>query len=668
MDPQESRQPQQQRSGPGTPGRRGVLVWILVLSALLLWLGRGALGGAQAIPYSEFRAHLARGEVLELAIGESEIRGRLKTPAASAGEAASEEPAAQPPAAAPPPAGSQPDREAAVAGRDQGVPFRTVRVEDPELLAALEASGVPYAGERSNLLGPLLFTWLLPLGVGLLVLAWLFRSGARGAGSQMMGFGKSKARLVAEEGTGVTFEDVAGCDEAKRELSQMVEFLKHPARYTRLGGRIPKGVLLLGPPGTGKTLLARAVAGEASVPFFSITGSDFVEMFVGVGAARVRDLFVQATARAPCIVFIDEIDAIGRQRGVSMGVVNDEREQTLNQLLSEMDGFENNSGVILLAATNRPEILDKALIRPGRFDRQVVLDAPDLLGRRAILGVHARGKPLADDVDLARVARATPGMCGADLANAMNEAALLAADRRHEALSQQDIEDAVEKVVAGPELRSRRLEPDEKRRVAYHEAGHALVAWHVPESDPVQKISIVPRGRAALGYTLQLPEQEHFLRTRGELCARLTVLLGGRAAEELALGDVSTGAEDDLRVATDIARQMVCVFGMSARIGLPHCARPGDGVFLGGNGALVRDCSEATSLVVDEEVRELLEAARERARAVLAAQREVLERLTAELLERETLDRPAFTEIVQAAAAPSCDARPDLNRADPVPS
>jgi cell division protease FtsH len=443
----------------------------------------------------------------------------------------------------------------------------------------------------------------------------------------------------------VTFTDVAGCDEAKRELGQMVEFLKNPSRFTALGGRIPKGVLLLGPPGTGKTLLARAIAGEAGVPFFSLSGSDFVEMFVGVGAARVRDLFEQAKSRAPCIVFVDEVDAIGRQRGVSMGVVNDEREQTLNQLLAEMDGFENNAGVILLAATNRPEILDKALLRPGRFDRQVVLDAPDLVGREAILRVHVRGKPLAKDVDLKGVARVTPGMAGADLANVVNEAALLAADRHRASIAQQDLLEAVERVVAGPERRSRRLEPDEKRRVAYHESGHALVAARVEHPEPVQKVTIVPRGRAALGYTMQLPEQEHYLRTREELLDRLTVLMGGRAAEELVFGDVSTGAEDDLRAATDLTRRMVCTLGMSERIGLAHCARQAEGVYLGGEGPLVRDCSEQTLREIDQEVRSILETAREHAGALLEAERELLECIAAELLEKETLDRAGFERL-----------------------
>jgi cell division protease FtsH len=486
----------------------------------------------------------------------------------------------------------------------------------------------------------------------------LLRTTGRSAGAQAIGFGRSKAKLVPEKGTGVTFEDVAGCDEAKAELREMVAFLKDPKRFTALGARIPKGVLLLGPPGTGKTLLARAMAGEAGVPFFSINGSDFVEMFVGVGAARVRDLFDQAKAKAPCIVFVDEVDAVGRQRGVSMGVVNDEREQTLNQLLSEMDGFEANSGVILLAATNRPEILDRALLRAGRFDRQVVLDSPDRTGREAILRVHARGKALAPDVDLSRIAQSTPGMSGADLANALNEAALAAAQAGGKEIHQVDVEQAIERVVAGPERRSRRLGADEKRRVAYHESGHAIVAAHCEHADPIRKISIVPRGRAALGYTLMLPEEDQLLRTREQLQDRLTVLLGGRAAEILRLGGPSTGAQDDLETATALARQMVTMFGMSERVGLPCWARPADGRFLPVEGALQRDCSEATAREIDEEVRRLLDEAYERARDLLVGHVEELERVARELLERETLDRGRFDELLaDSACVPETDHR-----------
>ena len=373
-----------------------------------------------------------------------------------------------------------------------------MRVEDPKLTEELQAANVKFRGERPSMMSQFLVSWIVPLGI--MVLIWSF-IGRRlgGAGESILSFGKSKARLVAEKETGVTFSDVAGCDEAKYELQEVVDFLKHPERYKAIGASIPKGVLLIGPPGTGKTLLAKAVAGEAHVPFYSLSGSDFVEMFVGVGASRVRDLFQQAKAKAPCIVFIDELDAIGRQRGVHVGAVNDEREQTLNQLLVEMDGFAANAGVIVLAATNRPDVLDRALLRPGRFDRQVLVDAPDIDGREAVLRVHARNKKIAQEVDLRRVAQSTSGFSGADLANAINEAALLAARRHGKEICQKDLEDAVEKVVAGPERKSRRLREEEKRRVAYHEAGHALVAAFSEFADPVHKISIIPRGRAAYG-------------------------------------------------------------------------------------------------------------------------------------------------------------------------
>lgn len=393
-----------------------------------------------------------------------------------------------------------------------------------------------------------------------------------------MSFGQSRARLVADRDTGVTFDDVAGCDEAKYELQEVVDFLKNPQRYIALGAKIPKGVLLVGLPGTGKTLLSRAVAGEARVPFFSLSGSDFVEMFVGVGAARVRDLFNQAQQQAPCIVFIDELDAIGRERGVHVGAVNDEREQTLNQLLVEMDGFQPNVGVILLAATNRPEVLDKALLRPGRFDRQVVIDAPDLVGREAILKVHCRGKPLGDDVDLRRIAQGTPGFSGADLANTVNEAALLAARRNSNVITHKDLEEAVEKVVAGPERKTRRLDEQGKRRVAYHEVGHALVATYSPHADPVHKISIIPRGRAALGYTLQLPADDQFLLTRADLLDRVKGLLGGRASEELVFGEVSTGAENDLVAKELIQRESLDAAAFRELLGEEKGKKEGTGL------------------------------------------------------------------------------------------
>ena len=595
------------------------LLWLILLALALFWLGpfAGTKGSVRTLTYRDFLTHLAAGEVRDVRVAEHEVRGVVSL---------AEEEGAEP----------------------TDVDFRAVRIEDPELAARLEEAGVDYTGERENPLWSLLLSWLFPIALLVVLFVWLGRS-ARTAGTQMMGFGRSKAHIVPETGTGVTFDDVAGCDEAKQDLREMVEFLKNPGRFTALGAKIPKGILLLGPPGTGKTLLARAVAGEAAVPFFSMSGSSFVEMFVGVGAARVRDLFVQAKAKVPCIVFIDEIDAVGRQRGVQMGVVNDEREQTLNQLLSEMDGFEENSGVILLAATNRPEILDRALLRPGRFDRQVVLDAPDRAGREAILRVHARGKPLAPGTDLGEIARATPGMSGADLANAMNEAALATARDMRKSITQADIEQAIERVMAGPERRSRRLDAEEKRRVAFHEAGHAVVASTCPHSDPVQKVSIVPRGRAALGYTLQLPETEQYLRTTEELRDRLRVLLAGRAAEELVLGEASTGAQDDLATATALARQMVCMFGMSDRLGLPHCARPAEGVFLRGDGALQRDCSEATAREIDEEVRRILDEARESAHALLVENRRALDSVAATLLEQETLDKTELERLLEGA-------------------
>jgi cell division protease FtsH len=601
--------------------QRGFLLFLLFLTAAL-WFSTRAGPGARVLSYAEFRDKLASGEVTELFVASDEVRGSLILP---------------------------PDERKEAADEPRLEPFRTIRLEDPDLVDELERAAVEYTAVPDSGWGQWLSLWLFPLGM-LLLLFFFLRTGARSGGAQVMGFSKSKARLVPEEGVGVDFRDVAGCDEAKAELRAVVEFLKNPGRFTALGASIPRGVLLLGPPGTGKTLLARALAGEAQVPFFSISGSDFVEMFVGVGAARVRDLFVQAKGRAPCIVFIDEIDAVGRQRGVHMGVVNDEREQTLNQLLAEMDGFEGNSGVILLAATNRPEVLDRALLRPGRFDRQVILDSPDRAGRRAILGVHARTKPLDSDVNLDQLARVTPGMSGADLANTLNEAALRAASMRHERVSQEDIDYAVEKVVAGPERRSRRLAPEQKRRVAYHEAGHALVASSCEHADPVQKISIVPRGRAALGFTMQLPDEEPFLATRSELVDRITVLLGGHAAEGLVFGETSTGSQDDLQTATDLARQLVCLFGMSRSLGPAHSARPVEARYLGGNGVLQRDCSEETAREIDEEVRAFLDQALERARGLLSGSRDRLDRIAEALVEQESLDRVAFVRLLEGNA------------------
>ncbi|MBK8261045.1 MAG: ATP-dependent zinc metalloprotease FtsH [Nannocystis sp.] len=613
----------------GVPRRRprwASAWWLILLFALVwAWQELGPAASVRALSYSEFKAHVAAGEITELTLGAEELRGKVALK--------------EPPADGP-----------------QEFAFRAARVDDPKLVEALEAHGVDFIGEPPALFGRVLLVWLLPLA--LVFGLWTLLSRRMGAAAgQALSFGKSKAKMVAATESGVTFADVAGCEEAKQELMEVVDFLKNPARYRALGAKIPKGILLVGPPGTGKTLLARAVAGEAQVPFFSLSGSDFVEMFVGVGAARVRDLFEQAVQSAPCIIFIDELDAVGRQRGVQMGAVNDEREQTLNQLLVEMDGFAANSGVILLSATNRPDVLDRALLRPGRFDRQVVLDAPDMEGRLAILRVHTQGKPLAEGADLAEIARRTPGFAGADLANAMNEAALLAARRGRAAITQLDLEDAVEKVIAGPERKSRRLREQDRRRIAYHEVGHALVARSCDGADPVRKVSIIPRGQAALGYTLQIPAEDQLILTRGALIDRLKGLMGGRAAEQLVFGEASSGAENDLERATALARQMVAVLGMSERLGLARCGQRDGGQYLGGLGVpLQRDCSEQTAREIDEEVRGLLDRAYQDALAALRAQRSTLDRVAAALLERETLDEHELDQLVAAEATPHAPA------------
>jgi cell division protease FtsH len=632
------------RQGP--QWRFFIIYFLVTILALWGWQELFERVSVRTIPYSEFKNYLARGEVTEAIIKQNEIEGRIvPKPASPPAAEASPSPGAEHSPEQP----AKPEQPATLDKSPQETPapfiFRTERVEDPDLVSQLQAAGVKFAAERPGFLSQLLGGWILPIAI--IFIFWSLLSRRMGAaGQSIFSIGKSGARLVADADTKVTFGDVAGCDEAKFELKEVVDFLKNPKQYEDLGARIPKGVLLVGPPGTGKTLLARAVAGEAKVPFFSISGSDFVEMFVGVGAARVRDLFQQAKNHSPCIIFIDELDAIGRQRGVHVGAVNDEREQTLNALLVQMDGFEPNTGVILLAATNRPEVLDRALLRPGRFDRQVVVDAPDLDGREAILKVHSRDKRLSADVDLRRVAAATAGLSGADLANILNEAALLAARRHGRDINQHDLEDAIEKVVAGPERRSRRLNEEDKRRVAYHEVGHALMAAHHPDTDPVHKISIVPRGRAALGYTMQLPSEDQFLLTRTELVHRIEGLLGGRAAEEVVFGEVSTGAQNDLERATAMARQMVALYGMSDRVGLPNCAQRQPS-FLDGQGFQIqRDCSEETAKVIDEEVRRLLALAYQQAKETLSTNRDQLERVTAELLKSETIDGPTFYKLL----------------------
>jgi cell division protease FtsH len=642
----------------------------MMMTMLWVWQESFRQLAVHTIPYSEFKQDLTNGEVVDCAVGEDDIVGKIQPkpaenrevkklaeetgkapakpevekPTTEAGTTPTKPKASTESERNAPQAGTKP--ESSKASAPQAYAFRTERVDDPDLVRDLEKAHVKFAGVRPSFLSQFLWTWILP--IGLIYLLWrFFAKRMQGFGQSVMSFGSSRAKLVADKGTKVTFDDVAGCEEAKQELQEVVTFLKHPERYRLLGAQIPKGVLLVGPPGTGKTLLARAAAGEAHVPFFSISGSDFVEMFVGVGAARVRDLFMQAKARAPCIVFIDELDAVGRQRGVHTGVVNDEREQTLNQLLVGMDGFEANVGVVVLAATNRPEVLDRALLRPGRFDRQIVVDAPDLDGRVAILKLHARGKPLTKDSDLRKIAQETPGFSGADLANLINEAALLAARRSAQEITQPDLEEAVEKVVAGPERKSRRLNAEDKRRVAYHEVGHALVAAYSEHADVLHKISIVPRGRAALGYTLQLPEADQYLVSQAQLVDKIKGLLGGRAAEEVVFNEISTGAENDLEHATVIARQMVTIFGMSKSAGLVHWGRqPNQFVQWAGDGTLLRDCSDNTAREIDEELKKILDDAYTAARRILEAHRDQLDLVAKELLERETMDAQTFKKLI----------------------
>ena len=473
----------------------------------------------------------------------------------------------------------------------------------------------------------------------------------QGANNQALSFGKSRARLYTSDQPAVTFEDVAGVDEAKEELREVVEFLKEPQKFIKLGARIPKGVLLMGAPGTGKTLLAKAVAGEAGVPFFSISGSEFVEMFVGVGASRVRDLFDQAKRHSPCIVFLDEIDAVGRHRGAGLGGSHDEREQTLNQILVEMDGFDTDTNVIVIAATNRPDILDPALLRPGRFDRRVVLDRPDIRGREAILKVHVRGKPLADDVDLKTLAKATPGFVGADIANLVNEAAILAARQGKKQIGMAEFEEAIERVIAGPERKSRILSEEERRIIAYHEAGHALVAHYLPGCDPVHKVSIVARGMAS-GYTISLPEEDRTVITRSKFEAQLAFALGGRAAEELVLGEVTTGAANDLEQVTEMARAMVTRYGMSEKLGPMTFGQKEELIFLGKEIGEQRDYSEAVAQEIDAEVRRIVHEAHERAKQVLREHREQLDAVAARLMEVETLDAEEFVAVVEGRLTP----------------
>ena len=543
------------------------------------------------------------------------------------------------------------NNDGTIQGRQNGEIHKKYRTEGPvnhpELYyELLKEKGIKVSFSNA---GNSWWAMLLPnLGFFVLfIIFWFFLiNQMQNTGNKALSFGKSRARLHAEDKTKTTFDDIAGEDEAKEELVEIVEFLRQPRRFTELGAKIPKGVLLIGHPGTGKTLLAKAVAGEAGVPFFSISGSDFVEMFVGVGASRVRDLFEQAKKNAPCIVFIDEIDAVGRQRGAGLGGGHDEREQTLNQLLVEMDGFEPNSGIIILAATNRPDVLDPALLRPGRFDRQVTLDIPDIKGREDILKVHAKGKPLAPEVDLKVLARRTPMFTGADLANVLNEAALLAARRGKKKIYMQDCEDAIERVIAGPEKKSRIMSQKEKELTAFHEAGHALVGHFLPTVDPIHKISIIPRGQAG-GYTLALPLEDKHYSTRTELLENVVFMLGGRAAEVIALGEISTGARNDLERATKTVRRMITEYGMSDELGYMTFGHGHEEqVFLGRDISRDKNYSEEIAAAIDREIKRMMDEAFERAKQIIVEHRELLDKIANALLENETIEGEAFVELI----------------------
>jgi cell division protease FtsH len=591
------------------------------------------------IPMSQFLALVREAKVVKVTLGEREIQGVAK------------------PGSLPVPPPGPGDRLRALLGPQEGpTAFTTARIpatEDYEIVRELEAAKVEFSGRIESTFWRDLFSWVVPLII--MAALWLFLMRRMGGGpTQALSFGRSKAKIYDRKELKTTFADVAGVEEAKAELIEVVDFLKNPKKYQRLGGRIPKGVLLVGPPGTGKTLLARAVAGEADVPFFFLSGSEFVEMFVGVGASRVRDLFEQAKEKAPCIVFIDELDAIGKTRAGNTGFLSghDEREQTLNQLLAEMDGFDSSKGVIIMAATNRPEVLDAALLRAGRFDRQVVVDKPDVKGREAILLVHARNVKLAPTVDLHVLAARTPGMAGADLANLINEAALLAARKGKDAVDMADLEEAVDRVIGGLERKSRVLSEKERDIVAHHEIGHALVASSLPQADPVHKVTIIPRGVAALGATYQLPLEDRYLLTRSELEDRIAVLLGGRVAEEVIYGEVSTGAHNDLERATELARLMVMQYGMSEQLGPMTFGGGQQAMFLRGSGLpQEREYSEESARRIDGETRAIIDRIYDRVRDLLTTRKRVLVEAATELKQKETLEGDRLRELLAGEPA-----------------
>ncbi|WP_457572759.1 ATP-dependent zinc metalloprotease FtsH [Desulfolithobacter sp.] len=597
-----------------SPGFTFLLYLIFIMVSFQLYQGYQQVK-QEEIPYSQFLEYVNKGQVAEAVVTDKVITGTLTLR----------------------------DERTGKQRRFITVPLSW----NPDLAESLEKKGVKFSVRQSNnWLANFIFNWVLPFGL----LFFLWGAMAKRMGNMGRGFLNigNRIHIHPDDAPKVTFDDVAGAEEAKQELKEIVNFLKDPSKIQKLGARMPKGVLMVGPPGTGKTLLARAVAGESDVPFFNISGSEFIEMFVGVGAARVRELFEQARKHAPCIIFIDEIDAIGRSRGAGpvMGG-HDEREQTLNQLLTEMDGFDSSTGVVVMAATNRPEILDKALLRAGRFDRQVLVDKPDLKDREAILKLYASKMQLADDVDLHVVAQRTPGFVGADLENICNEAAIQAIRQNHDKVTMRDFEAAIDRVIAGPEKKNRALNPEEKHRVAYHESGHALVAETVPTGEPVHKVSIIPRGMAALGYTLQLPVDEKFLSTEQELKDQIAILLGGRVAEELILGDISSGASNDLERASEIARSMITRLGMSKKLGPLTYGKHHQLQFLGGEDHEERNYSEETARIIDEECRELVEEGHARARNILTENRAALDALAAALEEKEVLDGEVVKDIIQ---------------------
>ncbi|MGC9141401.1 MAG: ATP-dependent zinc metalloprotease FtsH [Caldimicrobium sp.] len=590
---------------------KGLIIWVLLGALILLiynfFFTASGFYSTQNISYSDFVERVERGEVSEITIEGKKVYGKF------------------------------------INGKE----FTTYIIpEDKELLNILKRQNVRInvrPDNQNNLVTTFLVSWLPFI---ILIFLWVLFLRQMQPGNKPFSFAKSRARLIKEGESKVTFKDVAGVEEAKEELQEVVEFLKNPQKFTKLGARIPKGILLVGPPGTGKTLLAKAIAGEAGVPFFSISGSDFVEMFVGVGAARVRDLFSQAKSHAPCIIFIDEIDAVGRMRGAGLGGGHDEREQTLNQLLVEMDGFDTAEGIVVLAATNRPDILDPALLRPGRFDRQVVVPPPDVHGREAILRLYAQKFKLAPNVDLKAIAKSTPGFTGANLENMMNEAALIAAKKGKEFIEMEDLEEAKDKILMGKERKGMALSEEEKRIIAYHEAGHALVAYYLPDPDPVHKISIIPRGQA-LGITQQLPLDDRHIYTEDYLLKKITVLLGGRVSEELVFNKLSTGARDDLKRATQIARKMICEFGMSKYLGPLTYGKSDEPIFLGKEIFQIKDYSEETAKIIDLETKEIIHKCYEEAKKILQKYFEKLQLVAQTLLEEETIDSDKFKLLLQ---------------------